>query len=44
MDSILNFEIDRIYRINWISYIPGFRMKPGIYNPLHGKFIAYVRH
>jgi hypothetical protein len=41
MDSIINFELDRI---NWISYIPGFRMKPGIYNPLHGKFIAYVGH
>ncbi len=37
MDSILIFEIDRIYRIYWILYIPGFRMKLGIGNPLRGK-------
>jgi len=37
MDSILNFEINRIYRIVWIFYIPGFQKKPGIRNPLRGK-------
>jgi len=26
MDSILIFIIDRIYRINWIFYIPGFSL------------------
>jgi hypothetical protein len=34
---MLIFEIDRIYRIIWISLIPGFRRKPGIHNPLRGK-------
>jgi hypothetical protein len=37
MDSILIFEIDRIYRITWIFCIAGFRMKPAISNPLRGK-------
>ena len=36
MDSIFIFEIDRINRISWIFYIPGFRMKPGICFPLRG--------
>jgi len=35
MDSILNFEIDRIYRIKEIFYILGFPMNPGICNPVH---------
>ena len=26
MDSILIYEVDRINRINWIFYIPGFRL------------------
>ncbi len=37
MDSILTYDIDRIYRINWIFYIPGFRKKPVMSNPLRGK-------
>jgi hypothetical protein len=37
MDSIFIFEIDRIYRINWIFLIAGFRTKPSIYNPLRGE-------
>jgi hypothetical protein len=37
MDSILIFEIDRIYWIIWIFFTPGFQMKPGIGNPLRGK-------
>jgi hypothetical protein len=37
MDSILIFEIDRIYRISWIFCIAGFRMKPAIGNPLRGR-------
>ena len=36
MDSILIIKFDRIYKINWIFYIPGFRMKPGIANPFCG--------
>jgi hypothetical protein len=37
MGSYLIVEIDRIYRINWIYNIPGFRMKPGTCNPLRRK-------
>ena len=37
MDSILILELDRIYRINWIFYLLGFRMKPSLGNPLYGK-------
>jgi hypothetical protein len=43
MDSILIFNIDRIYRINWIFYMPGFRMKPVIGNPLRGKLINELK-
>jgi hypothetical protein len=37
MDSVLNFFSDRIYRINWIIFISGSRMKPEIQSPLRGK-------
>ena len=43
MDSILLLVFDRIYRIVWIFFITGFRMKPVMYNPLRGKSDATIR-
>ena len=43
MDSILIFVLDRINRIVGIFKNPGFRMKPGIGNPLHGKSEGHYR-
>ena len=37
MDSIIIYGIDRICRIYWTFHIPGFRMKPGMPNPLRDK-------
>ena len=43
MDSILILELDRIYWINRILNISGFRMKPGIGNQLRGKIASLNR-
>jgi hypothetical protein len=39
MDSIFIFEIDRIYRISWIFFMPGFRL-PAIASR-SGKAVGY---
>ena len=41
MDSIYIFDIDRIYWIYWINYIPDSLMKSSIRNPLRGTIVVY---
>jgi len=45
MNSVLTFEMDKIYRIIWILWISGFRMKPEIHNALRAKqsCVFYIR-